>query len=784
MSFARRIEYDEDAVSAKRARGDMGDRVVEPPAELHELLSKLGDPGPVSLESSIEEMVTLLDKELEHRRQKVIDVLTSCVVYMPHKLTVYSTLVGLLNAKHYTFGGEIVEKLCADLQAFLEAENYNYSLHLSIFLCDLGNCRVLSLNSVVEFLEGYLEAAFEEDIPQVRADWFVYAVLHSLPWIGGELAEKKTSELDNILDGLSRYIEARSRNHVELLQVWTGAGGHDQEDYLDSLWAQMTTLREAGWKEQFIGRHYIAFDDRLQDALQHNLPTFNPPPHSTARNYPSPWIVFRLFDYTHCPPGPVLPGAHSIERFLIDEEINWILEQNLLDPKQCVKALLNYPKRAQIPLHYCIMEVFFSQMLRLPAAPHNHLVYASVIIDLCNNQAATVPQVLGVAVELLYDRLDTMQPVCVDRLQQWFTFNLANMDYQYEWAKWGDCLDKGDYNNKKVFVREVIERCLRFSYYDKIKERFNPFFKALVPPPQDVICPMDNPDHPEYERGKQFGQLFQEKAPADRFLPELTKEGGDGFDGDAFATFLSMMLKLASKSFSHNFSALMKYHKVLKEVCDSSEDMQGVLLRTLYTSWKNNIQYIVVMIDKYLKAQVIDCGVLVEWIFSDEMRAEHHRQWPWEVLNSALIKLSKHVANLRKEVDQKKQKKPPPLAATTDDDGMVNEKEDEMDDGDDNLHTKQQHLDNLVDFEKNLFLAVLHKFSIFLTEHVVLSEREGKEYRDEWFQWMMGRFREIFLQHHGELYPMRDELQEKLFSTAEIATAVTDVFKQSIAFRS
>ena len=41
----------------------------------------------------------------------------------------------------------------------------------------------------------------------------------------------------------------------------------------------------------------------------------------------------RLFDYTDCPEGPVLPGAHSIERYLIEEHLHNIIKEFHLERK-------------------------------------------------------------------------------------------------------------------------------------------------------------------------------------------------------------------------------------------------------------------------------------------------------------------------------------------------------------------------------------------------------------------------------------------------------------------
>ena len=68
--------------------------------------------------------------------------------------------------------------------------------------------------------------------------------------------------------------------------------------------------------------------------------------------------------------------------------------------------------------------------------------------------------------------------------------------------------------------------------------------------------------------------------------------GEDFYNADYFGIFFAVLLKLAAKSYSHNFAALTKYHRTLKEVADVSEDMQEVLLRTLYSCWKTNHQVV------------------------------------------------------------------------------------------------------------------------------------------------------------------------------------------------
>lgn len=55
---------------------------------------------------------------------------------LPEKLTVYTTLVGLLNARNYNFGGEFVEAMIRQLKECLKVNMYNEAVHLvSSFVC-------------------------------------------------------------------------------------------------------------------------------------------------------------------------------------------------------------------------------------------------------------------------------------------------------------------------------------------------------------------------------------------------------------------------------------------------------------------------------------------------------------------------------------------------------------------------------------------------------------------------------------------------------------------------
>ncbi|KAK6054250.1 hypothetical protein COOONC_08246 [Cooperia oncophora] len=99
------------------------------------------------------------------------------------------------------------------------------------------------------------------------------------------------------------------------------------------------------------------------------------------------------------------------------------------------------------------------------------------------------------------------------------------------------------------------------------------------------------------------------------------------------------------------------------------------------------------------------------------------------------------------------------------------------------LEQQQEKLDNLKDFQKSLFLDVLHKFTVLLTEFIVHCETEGTDFRTPYFAWINGRFKQIFLMHGTDLHEFTEDLRRELFSSTDIDPNVLETFQQFVALR-
>lgn len=66
---------------------------------------------------------------------------------------------------------------------------------------------------------------------------------------------------------------------------------------------------------------------------------------------------------------------------------------------------------------------------------------------------------------------------------------------------------------------------------------------------------------------------------------------------------------------------------------NDSEEAQLCTLRSLSHLWRSHHQMMVVLVDKLLKTQIVECSAVANWIFSKDMVDEFTKLYTWELLH-------------------------------------------------------------------------------------------------------------------------------------------------------
>uniref|UniRef100_A0AC35FLX5 Nuclear cap-binding protein subunit 1 n=1 Tax=Panagrolaimus sp. PS1159 TaxID=55785 RepID=A0AC35FLX5_9BILA len=782
--------------------------------ELEELMATIGDNADKNIVETLESLRTTLIESLETQESLIINIFARCIKFKPEKLTIYSTLAGLVNVSSPDFGKELINRIVFELNTSLAEGKFDIALRIITFVADLSNAGLITREAVANLLNQFTEFVETENL---QTDFFVYTVLHTLPWIGRNFYISSPELLDAIHDKVSTYIGKRKKHHLKSLQVWTGKLEQEQEDYIDSLWKQILQLRKDEWNEEHILRVNIAFKNVLSESQKHDLPEVIVPEYNENTEYPLPRIVFRLFTQDDITDNDsLLPSADSIERFLVEEDLNWIISNNYLNWRVCGRELLSYYRGESIPLEHCIVEVIFGQIFRLPEAPYMELFYGALLIELCRKSANKMPQVLAHATQTLYSRSHHMQLVCVERFVNWFSYHLSNFQFRWSWNQWSDCVNLHDLSPKYIFVRETIEKCMRLSFYKKVCEILPEDFVALLPQEPVFKFVVDNVDHPAHEESKLFALKIRNKASPEEIIlavkrnEDEVKEGECVYDPDLVAIFTGTLLKLANQTFSHTFAALNKYHNAFMEFVKYADIMQPVLLRTIHECWGNHIQFIILIIDKLLKMQVFDPHIIIAWVFSGDLKEEIGRSWVWEVLNIAITRASKQYY-LHKEAkdhaqgvyDRKVSKLESLKKNAVAEDSLFEgeemdiiyniDEEEEIDTSknqdarvaalSDELNKAVIAHDKAADDLRNVVLDVCHKFSLAITENLYASEEEGVPFDTPFYRFLVGRFKEVLILHWREIFLYWKDVESELLNSTAIDDRIREIFQEFRALK-
>jgi nuclear cap-binding protein subunit 1 len=400
-----RDDYDDTPSRYKRGRYfESGPEESESAEQkLESLITRVGEKGSKSLQNNLQALSDILQSEIVSSsvKDKVLRTICTCVTTLTEKTTIYSTLVGILNARQYNFGEEFLEILMEELRKALALQELEKARQLVRFLADLVNAKVVASSSIMALFETFITVTYEPEIPHIRSDWYVYMILSALPWVGSEVNQRKKVELERLFTSLDTYMSKRTTAYLPAVQVWTTDQPHPQRDYLEMLWTQVKNMRENEWKEHILLRPYTHFDSEIGGAYSHSLPTLNVPNHTDESVYPLPQAVFRMYDNADLQFAPhdyLLPPVDSIDRYLAEDTVKCIVQSHYTNRKECASALLVFAKgvdRIRLPAEYVITEVLFSLLLQLPSPPHVPVCYGSIFIELCKTDPATFPQIVS-----------------------------------------------------------------------------------------------------------------------------------------------------------------------------------------------------------------------------------------------------------------------------------------------------------------------------------------------------------------------------------------------------
>nr|AAG54079.1 nuclear cap-binding protein CBP80 [Oryza sativa Japonica Group] len=643
------------------------------------LLLRIGDRcpeygGSVDHKEHIETCYGVLCREYEHSKDAMFEFLLQCADQLPHKIPFFGVLIGLINLENEDFSKGIVDTTHANLQDALHNENRDRIRILLRFLCGLMCSKVVLPNSIIETFEALLSSAatiLDEETGnpswQPRADFYVYCILASLPWGGSELFEQVPDEFERVLVGIQSYISIRRHFDDIAFSVFETDEGNspNKKDFIEDLWERIQVLSRNGWKVKSVPKPHLSFEAQLVAGVSHRFSPISCP-HLLSRNASSeivkgqekheadlkyPQRLRRL----HIFPTNKAENMQPVDRFVVEECILDVLLFFNGCRKECAFYLVSLP--VPFRYEYLMAETIFSQLLLLPNPPFRPIYYTLVIIDLCKALPGAFPSVVVGAVHALFDRISNMDMECRTRLILWFSHHLSNFQFIWPWQEWAYVKDLPKWAPQRVFVQEVLEREIRLSYFDKIKQSIEDAVEL-----EELLPPKAGPNfryHSDEGKESTDGHRLSKELVA---MVRGRKTQGDiiswvdekiiPVNGAKFALDVvsQTLLDIGSKSFTHLITVLERYGQIISKLCPN-EEMQLLLMDEVSAYWKNSTQMIAIAIDRMMGYRLLSNLAIVKWVFSPANVDQFHvSDRPWEILRNAVSKTYNRIFDLRKEI--------------------------------------------------------------------------------------------------------------------------------------
>lgn len=631
--------------------------------------------GTVDYKDHIDACFGVVRRELEHSGDEILTFLLQCSEQLPHKIPLYGTLIGLLNLENEDFVKKILESTQKNLQDALDSGDSN-KIRVSLrFLTVLMCSKVVQPSSLVVVFETLLSSAAtivddEKGNPswQARADFYITCILSCLPWGGSELGEQIPEEIERVMVGIEAYLSIRRHVSNVGLSVFEDINKidklHVEQDFVEDLWGRIQDLSKNSWKLESVPRPHLLYEAQLVAGKSHDFGPVSCPEqpdapaslsgvdfgrqkHEAELKYPQRIRRLNIFSSSKT------EDLQPIDRFVVEEYLLDVLFFLNGCRKECAACMVGLP--VPFRYEYLMAETIFSQLLLLPQPPFKPIYYTLVIIDLCKSLPGAFPAVVAGAVRALFDRINELDMECRTRLILWFSHHLSNFQFIWPWEEWAYVLDLPKWAPQRVFVQEVLDREVRLSYWDKVKQSIEstPALEELLPPKggPDFRYTSEDEDKTEYTLSTELNGMVKGRKTARDIIIWLEESviPVNGLDV-ALRVVVQTLLDIGSKSFTHLITVLERYGQVIAKICPN-EETQMLLIAEVGSFWKNSAQTTAITIDRMMGYRLISNLAIIKWVFSSpNIDLFHTTDRLWEILRNALNKTYNRISDLRKEI--------------------------------------------------------------------------------------------------------------------------------------
>ncbi|KAJ2462430.1 Nuclear cap-binding protein subunit 1 [Coemansia sp. RSA 2337] len=758
------------------------DEAQEIESRLSSLIVKVGDKNTPTLQNNLEALSVVLEKDSVKHELTVMRTFRQCVLELPWKVTVYSTLAGLLNAKNSETGEKVVTLMHAVLGASLNRGDWGSVKVLMRFFALLVSTNTIAASTLVAMLDTFLAPLADGVKVSASNNCYVFIVLSTLLWAGRSLNEHVPAELEQRLELVSKYVQAQ----VEINQGNSlSTVFHDVPPKGSNALAHLLDVVRAvaanSWKIDAIYAPYEMFTSEFAQAKQHALPALELPTQLAATAFYTPSEFLQLVPS---------PSDQIVRKYVMQDFIADTLTQLEGNRKDCGKCLMQihglcnedvcsvmttvqHPEdidpESTLVFEYMMAEVLFSFLLQLPEGLYREMYYTSLAIELRKAEPVILTNVFETMVENIVARVQFIDVECLNRLSNWLAVYISNFGFQWDWKKWADTASEAEDSPKHRFVQETLLKLIRLSYLDRVRAMLPDSYAALIPakpPAHNFKFTVQAMDERTRDVSVAMGRCLKSKGTVEQALAILQEHYSQWADIDdekrqtlAREMLVEHVLLLGSKTFSHMLNAIEKFMPALQKFGDSAEAKLQIAQVT-EDFWLRNPQFFAITIDKLINYRVIDPATVVAMLFDNGHVGSWSKFHYWEILHNTVKKVNMRVVQLQGRLEAANAA----ANAMADDDAPAAENQTA-----ESVEHVEATLAQMVQEQKDVVVSTTRHFARLLSSD---SGAAGELDR----AWLHGRFKEFLRTYRVQVMENAPVLESEVF-TAEASNDVRQAFE-------
>jgi len=457
-------------------------------------------------------------------------------------------------------------------------------------------------------------------------------------------------------------------------------------------------------------------------------------------------------------------------------------------------------------------------MLKLPSSDIKQIYYNTIVIDMCKGLMEKIPGVFGRTFRSLFNRFDLseyggLDVECIRRMTEFFSHHLSNFAFIWNWKDWIPILEKDQSSGQYVFIRETLEKCVRLSYYGRIKPLLPPefiesdIFSKTEPCTNYKYQNNDFGDQILYEYAQEIYNAFRTKTPPqeiniilekiNNYVTEKKQNAAsmevDDQDLDPESVVLEIVIQSAmmvgSKSFSHILNVVERYISILTSL-NVSNQAKDKTVRFVADFWKYNPQFLEIILDKLVNYRVVDPKNIITWILSDVILSDQYTHlYVWSILRNTLKKVVLRVQQVKAKLEytkklymeQEEQKK------LDDDDPMRSHNDTVANIDEDSIAIIEKTQEAVIRDQKEAFICVFQRFAE--TTEIKIKEFETQNIdpiKTPWWRWVIGFIRDVGRTYSTEVQSFMVTLENIIFTEnldpriKNVWNEIRDVYERGI----